>query len=173
MTMRRLLLYTALLALLMPAAADAQPRFLLSGGFTGPSGDLSDVADAGYHGQVGLSVTIPTLPVAIRGDGVFHRLGSANATLADTQILGGSLSLVYNMPGIGLVPYLLAGIGSYETESGLVDATEKVTNTGFHAGFGVNLGSGGLGAFAEIRLVQINGDPGSSRLIPLTFGLRL
>lgn len=171
--MRRFLPFLLLFALLTPTAVEAQPRFLLSGGFTGPTGELSDVADAGYHAQVGLYVALPTIPMALRGDGVFHRLGSADAALEDTKVLGGSLSIVYNLPGIGLVPYFLAGIGSYQVESGPIGVTEKVTDTGFHGGFGVNIGSGGLGAFAEIRLVQINGDPGSSRLIPLTFGLRL
>lgn len=171
--MRRLLYVPVLLAVLTPAALEAQPRFLVSGGFTGPTGDLSQIADAGYHGQVGLYVALPTIPVGLRGDGVVHRLGSPNAGLDDTQILGGVLSIVYNLPGIGLVPYVLAGIGSYQIESGPIDATEKVTDTGYHVGFGVNVGSGGLGAFAEIRFVQVNGDPSSSRFIPLTFGVRM
>lgn len=171
--MRRLPMVALLFALLAPAAVDAQPRFLVSGGFTGPSGDLADVADAGYHGQVGLYIQLPTIPVGLRGDGVVHRLGAPEAGFEDPQILGGSLSVVYNMPGVGLVPYLLAGIGSYQTKSGPTGATVKVTDTGFHGGFGVNLGSGGLGAFAEIRFVQIGGDAGTSRLIPLTFGLRM
>lgn len=171
--MRRLPIVALLLTLLVPAAVEAQPRFLVSGGFTGPSGDLADAADAGYHGQVGLYIALPTIPVALRGDGVFHRLGSPGAGFEDPKVLGGSLSVVYNMPGITLVPYMLAGIGSYQTESGPTGGTLKVTDTGFHGGFGVNVGSGGLSAFAEIRFVQIGGDSGTSRLIPLSFGVRM
>ncbi|MDH3271324.1 MAG: porin family protein [Gemmatimonadota bacterium] len=171
--MRRLIPLALALLFFAPASGEAQPRFLVSGGFTGPMGDLSDVADAGYHGQVGLFVQLPTIPVGLRGDGAVHKLGSGDALLADTQILAGSLSVVYHLPGISLVPYFLVGIGSYQTESGPAGAAAKTTDAGFHGGFGVNFGTGGLGAFAEIRLVQINGDPGSTRFIPLSFGLRL
>lgn len=171
--MRRTLILALFIALMTPLGVDAQPRFLVAAGFTGPSGDLSDAADAGYHGQVGLFVQIPTIPVGIRGDGFFHRLGAAEPTFVDPQILGGTLSVVYNLPGIGMVPYVLAGVGSYQTESGPIGATAKDTDAGFHGGFGVNLGATGPGAFAEIRFVQVNGAGTTSRFIPLTIGLRL
>lgn len=171
--MRRLPLLALLLTLLVPSAAEAQPRFLVGVGLTSPSGDLSDAADAGYHGHVGLFVRLPTTPLGLRGDGYVHHLGAADATLDDTQILGGTASLVYELPGIQFVPYLLAGIGSYQTEAGPLDQTTKSTDTGWHGGFGINLGTGGLGAFAEIRFVQIDGDGGTTRFIPLTVGLRL
>lgn len=171
--MRRSLPLVLFLALLAPAVAEAQPRFLVSGGFSSPTGNLSDDADTGFHGQVGLYVQIPTLPIGLRGDGAVHELGSSTSGIEDTQILAGALSLVYNLPGVGLAPYLLAGVGTYQTKAGLVGATEKVTDTGYHGGFGVNLGTGGLGAFAEIRFVRISGGPSTSNLIPMTFGLRL
>lgn len=173
-TMRRLLPVAVLLALAAPSTVEAQPRFLVAAGFSGPTGDLSETADAGYHGQVGLFVSIPTVPLGLRGDGFFHRLSAADASLEDTQILGGTLSVVYELPGIGLVPYFLAGVGAYQIEAGLVGAAVKSSDNGFHGGFGVNVGAGtGVSAFAEIRYVQINGDGFTSRLIPLTFGLRL
>lgn len=171
--MRRLPLLALLVALLVPAAVEAQPRFLVGAGLTSPAGDLSGVADAGFHGHVGLFVRVPTTPLGLRGDGYVHHLGAADATLDDTQILGGTASLVYELPGIQFVPYLLAGIGSYQTETGLLDQATKSTDTGWHGGFGINVGTGGLGAFAEIRFVQIGGDGGTTRLIPLTVGLRL
>ncbi|MDX1493288.1 MAG: outer membrane beta-barrel protein [Longimicrobiales bacterium] len=171
--MHRLPYIALALALLVPAAVEAQPRFMVAGGFTAPTGSLSDVADAGYHGQVGLFVSIPTTPLGLRGDGFFHRLGSPDAVLEDTQILGGTLSVVYDLPGIGLVPYLLAGLGSYQVEAGPVGATVKSSDTGYHGGFGVNIGAGtGVSAFAEIRYIKIGGGSDAT-LIPLTFGLKL
>lgn len=172
--MRRFFPFLALAAFLAPAHVEAQPRFMVSGGFTAPLGDLADVADAGYHGQVGLFVSIPTVPFGLRGDGFFHRLGSSDAALEDTQVLGGTLSLVYDLPGIGLVPYFLAGLGAYQIEAGPVGATVKANDNGYHGGFGVNIGGvgTGVGAFAEIRYVKIGGDSNAT-LIPLTFGLRL
>lgn len=173
-TMHRFLLVAILLALAAPSTVEAQPRFLVAAGVSGPTGDLSETADGGYHGQVGLFVSIPTIPVGLRGDGSVHRLSAADASLEDTQILGGTLSVVYELPGTGLVPYLLAGMGAYQIEAGAIGAAVKSNDSGFHGGFGVNVGAGtGVGAFAEIRYVQINGDGFTSRFIPLTFGLRL
>lgn len=166
----RLLLLIAFVAFL-PAAADAQPRLMLGAGVSSPNGDVTDVAGTGVHGQVGLFVAIPTLPVGMRADGVYHRLGAASSAPDRTGILAGTLSLVYTLPGIGLVPYFLAGGGSYRTDLG--GAPESSTDTGYHGGFGVNLGTGGLGGFAEIRYVQISSDGGTIRLIPVTFGFRL
>ena len=171
--MRRFTLSALLFAFLLPVGVEAQPRLLVAVGLTSPSGDLANQADAGFHGHVGLFVRIPTTPIGLRGDGYFHHLGAADVILDDTEVLGGSLSLVYELPGIRFVPYLLGGIGSYQIEDGPLGDTTKSTGTGYHGGFGVNLGEGGLGAFAEIRFIQIGGDAGSSRIIPLTVGLRL
>ena len=168
--MRRLTLPALLLALFAPAALEAQPRFLVGVGLTSPSGGLGDIADAGYHGQVGLFVQLPATPLGLRGDGFVHKLPAADPTLEDTQVLGATASLVYHFPGLRLVPYVLAGIGSYQVEEGAVGGTVETTSTGYHGGFGINVGTGGLGAFAEIRYVHIDG---STKLIPLTVGLRL
>ncbi len=171
--MRRMHLLLFALALFAPAAVEAQPRFMVAGGFTAPMGSLGDVADAGYHGQVGLFVSVPSVPLGLRGDGFFHRLGTSDALLEDVQVLGGTLSVVYDLPGISLVPYLLAGIGAYQVQSGPVGATVKSNDNGYHGGFGVNIGAGtGIAAFAEIRYVKIGGDSDAT-LIPLTFGLKL
>jgi hypothetical protein len=169
--MRRLLLLVALLAAL-PATAEAQPRLMVGGGVSAPSGDFSDIAEAGYHVKVAMQVGIPTLPVGLRGDGVLHRFGTADAAFADSEVLTGALSLVFTLPGVGLEPYFLAGVGTYRVETGPAGAPLQGTDRGYHGGFGVVLGGLGLGAFAEVRYVQISGDLATTRLIPLTLGLR-
>ncbi len=157
---------------LLPGGLAAQPRILLGGGFSAPNGAITDVADPGYHVQAGLQVRLPMLSsVALRGDGSYHRMGASSASFAGTDVLGGSLSLVVFLPGISLQPYLLGGLGSYRTETGAAEAPESVTDTGYHGGFGVAVGGTGVGAFAEIRYVQID-RPARTRVIPLTLGLR-
>ena len=168
--MRRFLFVAAVLAL-TPIAVQAQPRLMVGGGFSAPNGDLSNSADAGYHGKVGLQFAIPTLPIGLRGEGVIHKLGAGSPLVSDTDVLAGALSLVFTLPGIGLQPYVLAGIGSYRVTAGLAGAQEAITNRGYHGGFGVAIGGLGLGGFAELRYVTIDA-PGSVRLIPLTVGLR-
>lgn len=171
--MRSLILPALLMASFAPSRVEAQPRIMLGGGVTSPNGDMSQSAETGYHAQAGLHVGIPTLPVAFRVDGGYHRLSETNATFEQTRILAGSLSGVLTLPGVGLSPYLLAGVGSYRTASGSLGQSRTVTHTGYHGGFGMNIGVGGLGGFAEIRLVQINGLNETTRFIPLTFGISL
>lgn len=171
--MPRSLLLAALL-ILLPSAAEAQPRLMFGGGFTAPQGDISDIADPGWHLAAGLDLGIPSLPVGIRGDARLHRMSATDALLRDNEYLTGSLSLVFRLPGVGLEPYVLAGLGSYRYSGGLRSDPEtmRVTDTGYHGGFGVVIGGLGPGAYAEIRYVQINADT-SARLIPLTIGFRL
>jgi hypothetical protein len=169
--MRRHLFLPALLLLAIPHAADAQLRLLVGGGLSAPSGALSDQAEAGFHVQAGLQITIPTLPLALRGDGGVHKLAAKSTDLARTEITAGSVSLVYLLPGVGLQPYLLGGYGSYRTKAGLVDTEQTVTENGYHGGFGVAVGGTGFSGFAEIRYVSLRG-VASTRMIPFTVGLR-
>lgn len=171
--MRYLLLLALASALVAPVAVEAQPRLLVGGGITAPNGDISDFAETGYHAQVGIEIGIPTLPLAFRADGGYHKLSASDGAYDDTKILGGSLSVVYKLPGVGLSPYFLGGVGSYRTEAGLAGATETATDTGYHGGFGMNIGAVGFGAFVEIRFVRISGANRTTRFIPVTFGLRL
>jgi hypothetical protein len=169
--MRRNLLLSTLLLLSVPLSADAQLRVLVGGGFSAPSGSLADQADPGFHAQAGLQVTVPTLPLALRGDGGVHALAAARSDISATQITAGSVSLVYYLPGVGLEPYLFGGYGSYRTKSGPVGAEETVSENGPHAGFGVAVGGMGFSGFAEVRYVRIEG-PQATRMIPFTVGLR-
>lgn len=169
--MRRLVVLLALLAA-VPTAVEAQPRLMGGVGFTAPTGDVSDAADPGYHLRAAMRMGIPTTPLALQADGTYHKLGSASATVTDTQVLSGALSVVFTLPGVGMQPYLLGGLGSYRVKNGPVGLSSTMTDTGYHGGFGVTLGGLGLGGFAELRFVQING-PVKTRLIPLTFGFRL
>lgn len=167
--MRRIVF--ALLLLLVPVAAEAQPRLMVGGGFTAPNGDVSVAADPGYHLRVVLDVSLPTLPVGLRGDGAFHKLGGGSATVTDTNVLEGAVSLVYALPGVGIQPYLLGGFGRYRTESGPIDTPVTVAETGLHGGFGVAVGGLGLGAFAELRFVRFS-EGVTPNMLPLTLGLR-
>lgn len=169
--MKPRLVIVFLLALSVPVAASAQARLLVGGGLSSPHGDAGDLAGTGFHLNAGLQLTVAALPVSIRGDGAYHRLGAPESGFEKPTILAGSVSLVYTLPGVAIQPYVLAGFGSYRTEAGPVDETVEWTDTGFHGGFGVNMGTGGLQFFAEVRYIQVDHEQ-TLRLIPLTVGLR-
>jgi len=172
--MRRLTSFAVVAFFLAPAAVEAQPSLMLGGGVSNPIGDFSDGAGAtGFHGRVGLQIGVPTFPVAARGDADYHRFGEGDLG-SQFNVLAGSLSAVLTLPGVGIAPYVLAGVGAYRLGLDIAGTTESDTETGFHGGFGVNLGALGFGGFAEIRFVNVSTDsPGNFRYIPLTVGIRL
>jgi hypothetical protein len=163
----------ALFMMIMPVAAEAQPRLMLGGGFTAPNGDVSASADPGYHVRASMEIGVPTLPVGFRGDGTLHKMTSSQAGFDDTEVLAGSLSVVFTLPGVGLQPYVLGGIGTYRVTAGPRDASVTESSRGYHGGFGVAIGGLGFGAFAEIRYVHVPHDDMTVAMIPLTLGFRL
>jgi hypothetical protein len=167
--MRRLLPLTLLAILVAPVVASAQVRLMAGGGLSTPIGDFGDAAEAGWHLTGGMQLGVPTIPIALRGDGAYHSFGQASSA-PSVDMLGGTLSLVFNLPGVGLVPYLLGGVGAYRTT---VEGFDAVSDNGFHAAFGVNIGAIGFGGFGEVRFVNINQSVGDARFVTATLGLRL
>jgi hypothetical protein len=112
---------------------------------------------------------VPSIPIALRADGAYHSFGQASSA-PSVDMLAGDLSLVFNLPGVGLVPYLLGGVGAYRTS---VEGLDAVSDNGFHGAFGVNIGAIGFGGFAEVRFVNVNGETSDARFVTATLGLRL
>lgn len=166
-------LWAAALAAVPAAAVAQRPSLLVGGGLTSPIGDFKDVADGGYHLSLGVQMALPSLPVGVRLDGSYHRLPAPTVAFEDPRVLGGALDVVFDLPGEGLVPYMLIGVGRYRIEAGALGVTQAVIRNGFQGGFGVNLGTIAFGGFAEIRYVQINGDGSAAKYIPLTIGVRM
>jgi len=165
--MRRVALL-AVVYLALPGAVNAQARLMVGGGISIPSGDFADAVDAGKHGRVGLQVSVPVFPVSLRAEGEIHSF--SEATGGDkANLINGTVSAVLSLGGIGLSPYVIAGLGSYRFKT---SAAEAVTNRGIHGGFGASIGALGLGGFAEARLVNIDGDGDDRRYIVSTIGFR-
>jgi hypothetical protein len=166
--MRRVALL-ALVALALPAALNAQARLMVGAGISSPNGDFADAVDAGKHGRVGLQVSVPVFPVSLRAEGEFHSFSEATGS-EKAQLINGTISAVLSLGGIGLTPYILAGLGSYRYDESTT--AEAVTNRGIHGGLGASIGALGLGGFAEVRLVNISGEDGDSRYVAATVGFR-
>ena len=115
--MRRSFPFFILALSVLPATGQAQ--ILLGAGFTSPTRDFTRVADPGYHVTVGFEVGVPSLPVGLRLDGSYHRMPAPSAEYDAPRILGGGLDVVFHLPGSGIEPYTLVGIGRYRVTSGL------------------------------------------------------
>jgi hypothetical protein len=162
----------ALLVVAAPAALSAQVSLLGGVGLSRPFGDFGDAAESGWQMLAGIQVGVPAIPIKLRADGGYHSFGAPSAQ-PSTSMLSGAASLVLDLPGVGLVPYILGGVGQYRVsvdQSGL----DPVTDNGYHGAFGVNIGALGFGGFAELRLVNVVlGAGGDVRFLSALIGLRL
>jgi hypothetical protein len=170
--MRRTALCLALGLIFIPAAAEAQVRILAGAGVTNPISDLNDVTDVGWHAMGGAQLDIATLPISLRGDGGYHSFGEQGSN-PQTSVLSGAVSLVVTLPGVGLSPYILGGVGVYRTSLD-IPADDPTSDTGIHGAFGVDIGAVGFGGFAELRGVSVSTEAsGNFRFLTATLGLRL
>lgn len=169
----RLALAAALvgLALASPARASAQLQFLIEAGLSYPSGDFSKLAQPGYHGRLGLQMKVPHVPLSFRAEGEADRLVSA-ASIGHLSVVSGSGSAVLSLPGPGISPYVLAGIGQYRTSFEEVGISSSI-GTGYHVGVGLSFGALDFGGFVELRLVNVDGDRYITRYFPISLGLRV
>ena len=146
---------TALGAMLVAAAVaggvvPARGQVFSIGG--GPARDVASDAPfaRGFNVQAGAEFGLPLLPVAIRVEGMLNRFGS-ELDEGHFQVLAGTVNAVLELPALGLVPYLVGGVGVYRVpQPPGVDARRSIR--GVNAGAGVRLGLGGRGLFLETRL---------------------
>jgi hypothetical protein len=156
-------------------AAEAQSpiRFGLAGGLSLPQSDLGDAFESGFHGQVMLGFGMMALPVKLRADLTYHSLGLEGGGDDDLRTIGGALNAIVGMGGIGVKPYLSAGVGLYNSKFGDLDAENDF---GLNGGVGLEFSLTGLSTFLEVRYVKLfvgddNGDDVSAAIVPITFGI--
>jgi len=160
---------------LAAGAADAQAQvgFQIGGGPSFATGDLGDAVDMGYNVQGSATLSLPLFPVSFRADALFNQHPGDDHGI---RILGGNVNAVFSIPSVGITPYIIGGIGMYSskaTDEGDAEHDhESQTDTGFNIGAGVRLGLPGLAVFAEARLHSISTEGGSTRIVPVTLGVR-
>jgi hypothetical protein len=168
--MRRMVL-TALVLAVLPGAASAQ--FQVGGGFAIPTGDAGDVLNTGLHAQASFNLGLPLLP-DLRLDGIYQTY-DAEVGDGSTDVLGGSVNLLLDLPLVVIKPYVLAGVGYYdvsqEAEVGGVDVEASSSDFGFTGGVGLRVALGRLGVFGEARVLSILGEDDNFTNIPLVVGL--
>lgn len=168
-----LALALSLIGLANPGDVAAQPSLRVGGGISSPNGDMGDLLESGYHGRVMVQLGIPVFPVSLRAEGAYHRFDGASAAGGTMTQLNGALSAVLSLGGIGIGPYFFGGIGKYRQDfSSEFLLGDAVTESGIHAGFGVEVGILGFGGFVEARLVNVNAAGGDLRYVPITVGIK-
>jgi Outer membrane protein beta-barrel domain len=142
-------------------------HFNVNAGASMPMSDAGDVWNAGFRVGGGVEFRAPVLPVGLRIDGAYDRMGLKLDGSSKLSILSGTANAVFTLP---LMPiYAVGGIGMYRSDAG---AGSTSTDFGFNAGLGLRLPLPMLSPFVEARFNQINGDGGNFRYVPIVAGIR-
>src|SRR5690606_2931398 len=131
---RMALAAVALATAVTASSAQAQIGFSIGAGPSFAMGDFGDGLDMGYHAKVGASFSIPLLPIGLQAEGMWNRWDVSEADDAKIQSLSGTINAVINLPTPGITPYIIGGVGYYNTK---VDTT---LGEGDSNDIGVNIG---------------------------------
>lgn len=174
--MRRItgLVATALLfggAAATPAAAQARGYVGFGAGLAIPTGHFQDCCKTGPLGQVVAGITGASGVLGGRIDGMYIRNGVSGTGTGHVTHIGVNADIVFT-PGkrpAKLHPYLLGGLGFFNSKLGNFSETKFAFNLG--AGMQVHLG-GRMDLFAEGRYLSVQTEGGSTNMVPITLGLR-
>jgi hypothetical protein len=160
------------------AQAQSPMTFGIAAGASIPTGDAADFVETGFHGILTLGVRPAMMPFGMRIDGMFNSLAADDAFGdGDLRILGLSANAVLAMPATVTSPYLIGGLGFYNTKFNSDDPlldSDSESNFGLNIGVGAQFNLSGFGTFAEIRYHNIfdgEDDFGNTAFIPITFGI--
>ncbi len=167
------------------AAAPVQAQFsvALAGGSTAPTGSLSERKDLGYNGLIAVQAGLPLLPIRLRADLQYNSFGGSSISNAfsravngsDARVISGSINGVFTLLPGPVQPYVIGGVGYYDTRIGGSSSTRR---TGFNYGGGVKVGLLGTSLFVEARVHQVrNGtfdvanNRTTAKFIPVNIGI--
>lgn len=177
---RRLLAVLAAGALAAaPAALQAQSMSLVvSGGLAVPVSDLSNSYNSGYNVAAGLNVGAPIVPVGARFEVGYSGFDYKSGGGTKAAVLSGTANAVLNLGPTSSAPYLIGGIGIYDSRftanTALGTATSDKSAAGVNVGGGVRFPLGGISTFLEARYHAMLGnknDGTNLQFIPITFGI--
>ena len=154
-------------------SAIAKPvQFGIAGGAALPTSDLSTGASTGFNvtGTIGINPRL--IPLGIRVDGAYNRFSLKNGVSGDVHFSSVTGNLVYKFPSATVSPYAIGGAGWYNaggTVTGLGSGSSN--HFGWNLGGGISMPLSGFDTFIEARYNQVQGNGGSLKYIPVTFGV--
>jgi hypothetical protein len=181
--LRKTLYGTVAISLLLVSASTANAqfaspiRFNVNAGAALPVGTLGDAiidggggAELGFHLGAGLELRPPLMPIGLRFDGAFDRMG-----IEDLDANWSIWSLTANAVVAPMASplYFIGGVGFYSTDltgEGIDEPSES--DFGFNLGAGLSLPLTGFSTFIEARWHNINVEGDNIQFIPIVFGIR-
>ena len=162
-------------SLVSVSTARAQTALVVSGGATAAVGHLGDITDIGYNAAVGVDLGRTVLPVGARLEAAYNDLGFKGGG-GDVRIISGTANAIFNLGVTRDAPYLIAGVGAYNRNSGssALGYGGGQTVAGVNGGAGLRFPLSGLSTFVEVRYHVMLGSSTEGtnyQFIPITFGI--
>jgi hypothetical protein len=161
-------------ALLIAAPAEAQMRtvtFGVAAGPTLPIGHLGDDVNTGWHVQGSFALAPMSLPFGVRADLNYQRFTETHDADHKLTMLSGIVNGIFALPGMGMRPYLSAGVGAYNARGDEAHGSAESTDVGVNGGGGLQFGLGGMNAFLEARFHNVFSEGEATRFIPISIGI--
>jgi opacity protein-like surface antigen len=145
-------------------------RVGLAAGVTAPVSGYAADKDVGYHLALIFDIRVPATPLGFRIDGSFHEMKYTGNTTRD-QILMATGDAVLRVPtGSMVVPYVIGGIGVYNSHRNLFLTSRSSTELGVNAGGGLRFELVDVTTFIEARYHRTGGETGI-RMLPVSLGI--
>jgi opacity protein-like surface antigen len=160
----------------------------IGGGVSVPVSNAGDAFETGFNGQGFVRFNLHQLPIQPRVDFTFSKFDVKDVTLQTPgasgtgQIFAGIANVQYSFMHSGLLrPYIVAGLGAYNTKtdiSGVPNVSgSSSTDFGINAGLGAvfKLGSA-VSGYIEGRIDNVYSSKGmidadQVQVVPVTFGI--
>jgi opacity protein-like surface antigen len=158
--------------MLAPQSAEAQRPVTVGvgAGLSVPLGDFSDVNRTGWNVTGGIGFNFPATNVGVRFEGFYNSFEPEQDVLLARRvtIAGATANALYHLGGQGMRPYVIGGIGAYNSRP---QGGRAETDFGINAGAGVKFGLGTLNTFVEARLHTVAANPDEYQFVPIIFGI--
>jgi hypothetical protein len=158
------------LVLVSAAPVSAQWAIDASVGIVAPTSGSGFSAGLDVMGAIERRV-VPTLPVALRVEVGWDRLGLAGFAVGAENITRVALDAIVDplLPGTRLRPYVVAGVGVYYVSL----FGYHSTNPGINIGGGLRYPIGPIHAFVEVRYHIDYASAAAITFVPVQFGVRI
>jgi hypothetical protein len=171
----------AIAATAAPVALQAQGpvRLGLGGGFTLPVGDLGESTYGGINLQASLTWDPPRFPVGFEANAAYHNITPKEKTARNSHVMALTGGITIPIAGTLGDPYLMAGVGYYNTQGPTTGPVDAERDFGGYGGVGIRFNADKFqlhmrAGFHEIFAGKdVNGRTRSRELIPISFTIVL